>query len=144
MSDSLRPHESQRARPPCPSPPPGVHSDSRPRVSDAICAALNMPANLENAAVAAGLEKVSFHSNPKERQCQCSNYRTIALILHASKWKWSRSVVSDSATPWTVAHQAPPSMRFSRQEYWVAISFSRGIFPTQGWNPGILHCRQTL
>ena len=32
--------------------------------------ALNMLANLENSAVAKGLEKVSFHSNPKERQCQ--------------------------------------------------------------------------
>ena len=32
--------------------------------------ALNMPAHLENSAVATGLEKVSFHSNPKERQCQ--------------------------------------------------------------------------
>ena len=30
LSDSLRPHESQHARPPCPSPTPGVHSDSRP------------------------------------------------------------------------------------------------------------------
>ena len=30
MSYSLRPHESQHARPPCPSPTPGVHSDSRP------------------------------------------------------------------------------------------------------------------
>ena len=30
VSDSLRPHESQHARPPCPSPAPGVHSDSRP------------------------------------------------------------------------------------------------------------------
>ena len=30
MSDSLRPHESQHARPPCPSPTPGVHSDSCP------------------------------------------------------------------------------------------------------------------
>ena len=29
-----------------------------------------MPANLENSAVATGLEKVGFHSNPKERQCQ--------------------------------------------------------------------------
>ena len=29
-----------------------------------------MPANLENSAVATGLEKVSFHSNPKQRQCQ--------------------------------------------------------------------------
>ena len=33
-------------------------------------AALNMPANLENSAVATGVEKVTFHSNPKERQCQ--------------------------------------------------------------------------
>ena len=33
-------------------------------------ASLKMPANLENSAVAPGLEKVSFHSNPKERQCQ--------------------------------------------------------------------------
>ena len=40
-----------------------------------------MPANLENLAVATGLEKVSFHSNDKE----CSNYHTIALISHASK-----------------------------------------------------------
>ena len=40
-----------------------------------------MPANLENSAVATGLEKVSFHSNPKEY----SNYCTIALISHASK-----------------------------------------------------------
>ena len=32
--------------------------------------ALNMPANLENSAVATGLENVSFHSSPKERQCQ--------------------------------------------------------------------------
>ena len=45
-----------------------------------------MPANLENSAVATGWEKVSFHSNPKERQCQeCSNYHTVALISHASK-----------------------------------------------------------
>ena len=40
-----------------------------------------MPANLENSAVATGLEMVSLHSNPKE----CSNYCTIALISHASK-----------------------------------------------------------
>ena len=45
-----------------------------------------MPANLENSAVATGLEKLSFHSNSKERQCQgMLNYCTIALISHASK-----------------------------------------------------------
>ena len=32
--------------------------------------AVKVPANLENSAMATGLEKVSFHSNPKERQCQ--------------------------------------------------------------------------
>ena len=35
-----------------------------------VLAALYMPANLENSAVGTGLEKVSFHSNPKERQSQ--------------------------------------------------------------------------
>ena len=45
-----------------------------------------MPANLENSAETTELEKVSFHSNPKERQCQgSSNYCKIALISHASK-----------------------------------------------------------
>ena len=45
-----------------------------------------MPANLENSAVATGLEKVSFHSNPKKGNAkECSNYRTIALISHASR-----------------------------------------------------------
>ena len=45
-----------------------------------------MPANLENSAVATGLEKVSFHSIPKKGNAkECSNYRTIALISHACK-----------------------------------------------------------
>ena len=49
-------------------------------------AALNMPAKLENSAVATGLEKVSFHCNPKKVNAkECSNYRTIALISYASK-----------------------------------------------------------
>ena len=40
-----------------------------------------MPGNLGSSAVATGLEKVSFHSNPKEY----SNYHTIALISHVAK-----------------------------------------------------------
>ena len=51
-------------------------------------AALNKPASLENSAVATGLEKVSFHSNPKEKQCQrmlAQTTTTIALISYASK-----------------------------------------------------------
>ena len=46
-------------------------SDSRQmRPPGRLSGALNMLANLENSAVATGLEQVSFHSNPKERQCQ--------------------------------------------------------------------------
>ena len=45
-----------------------------------------MTANFDNSTVATGLEKVSFHSNPKERQWQrISNYCTIALISQTSK-----------------------------------------------------------
>ena len=49
-------------------------------------AEINMQANLENPAEATGLEKVSFHSSPKERQCQWMlRLLHIALISHASK-----------------------------------------------------------
>ena len=44
-----------------------------------------MPANLENSAVSTGLEKVSFHSNPKGNAKEHSNYCKIAFISHASK-----------------------------------------------------------
>ena len=41
------------------------------------------------------------------------------------------------ATPWTVAHQAPPSMGFSRQEYWIGLPFpSPGDLPNPGIKPG--------
>ena len=49
------------------------------------------------------------------------------------------------ATPWTAARQAPRSVGFSRQEYWSGLPFpSPGIFPTQGSNQGLLHCRPIL
>ena len=58
---------------------------------------------------------------------------------------FSLSVLSESATPWTVAHQAPLSKGFSRQEYWSGChSLLQGIFSTQGSNPGLLHRRQSL
>ena len=44
-----------------------------------------MPANLENSAVATGLEKVSFHSNPKGNAKECSDYCTVTLITHTRK-----------------------------------------------------------
>ena len=45
----------------------------------------------------------------------------------------------------TVAYQAPPSMGFSRQEYWSGLPFPlKGIFPTPGSIPALPHCRQML
>ena len=48
-------------------------------------AALNMPTNMENSAVATGLENISFNSNPKERQCQRMLKLLHTCISHASK-----------------------------------------------------------
>ena len=47
-------------------------------------------------------------------------------ISFSNAWKWkvkvkSRICLQPSATPWTAAHQAPPSMGFSRQEYWPSL-----------------------
>ena len=54
--------------------------------------------------------------------------------------------MSDSLwPPRTIAHQAPPSMGFSRQKYWSRLPFSspRNL-PNLGIEPGLLHCRQML
>ena len=49
----------------------------------------------------------------------------------------SRSVVSNAVTSWTVAHQAPLFMGFSRQEYWSRLPFpSPGDLPDPGIEPG--------
>ena len=48
----------------------------------------------------------------------------------------SYSVMSNSMTPWTVAHQAPLPMEFSRQEYWSGLPFpSPGDIPNPGIKP---------
>ena len=49
----------------------------------------------------------------------------------------SLSRVQFLATPWTVAYQAPPSLGFSRQEYWSGLPFpSPGDLPNPGIEPG--------
>ena len=61
-------------------------------------------------------------------------------IFFSNAWKWKVKVKSLShvqllATSWTVAHQAPPSMGFSRQEYWSGVPLP---------SPPINHCRDCL
>ena len=61
-----------------------------------------MPANLENSAVATGLEKSVFIPIPKKGKAkECSNYHTIALISHASKVMLKISK-PDFSNTWTV------------------------------------------
>ena len=58
-----------------------------------------------------------------------SHFRWLVLLAGMLSCK----VISDSATPWTVAHQAPLSMEFSKQEYWSGLPFpSPGDLPDSG------------
>ena len=61
----------------------------------------------------------------------------IFALLLEDKCVKSLSHVRLFATPWTVAYQAPPSMGFSRQEYWSGLPFpSPGDLPDPGIEPG--------
>ena len=55
------------------------------------------------------------------------------------------SVLSDSETLWTVAHQAPLSMEFSRRKYWSGLPFpSSGDLPNPGMEPGSPALQESL
>ena len=72
---------------------------------------------------------VAFHQLSILHVCVC--------VSHCRVWRF--------ATPWTVAHQVPLSMRFSRQWHCSGLPFpSPGTFPTQESSPGLPHCRETL
>ena len=74
-------------------------------------------------------QTISFHY-----LCPLSIFIKSPLVY--IKWMGNRSVVSDSATPWTVAYQVPLSMGFSRQEYWSGLpSPSPGDLPNPGIEP---------
>ena len=66
-----------------------------------------MPANLENSAVATGLEKVSFHSNPKERQRMPKNTQTTAQLhsFHMLARQCSKSFKLGFNSMWTESFQ---------------------------------------
>ena len=54
-----------------------------------------------------------------------------------TRWHVSHSLMPDSATPWTVAHQAPLTMGFSRQGYWSGLLFPlSGDLPDTEIEPG--------
>ena len=62
-------------------------------------------------------------------------------ISFSNTWKWKVKVKSLShvqlfVTPWTIAYQVPPSMGYSRQEYWSDLQFPSLDHPNPGIEPG--------
>ena len=65
-------------------------------------------------------------------------------ISFANAWKWKVKVKSLShmrlaATPWTAAYQAPPSVGFSRQEYWSGVPLPSPVNETKPHQSGVNH-----
>ena len=87
----------------------------------------------------AGLEEAQAGIKIARRNINNLRYADDTTLMAESEWsEWVKllSRVRLFATPWTVAHQAPPSMGFSRQEYWSALPFpSPGDLPDPGIEP---------
>ena len=93
---------------------------------------------------------------PRKKKCKMSNWLSEEALQIAEKEeklkqrRKGRSEVKSLShirlfvTPWTVAYQVPPSVGFSRKEYWIGLPFpSPGDLPHPGVEPGLPHCRQT-
>ena len=60
--------------------------------------------------------------------------RTLEWVaISSNTWKWSHSVVSNSAILWTATHQAPPFMGFSRQEHWSGLPLPSPMHESEKW-----------
>ena len=136
-SDSLRPHESQHARPPCPSPTPGVHPNScpssrwcHPAISSSVVPFSSCPPIPPS---------IRVFSNESTLRMRWPEYWSFSLSISPS----TCLVVSNSVTPRTVAHQAPLSMGFSRQESWSVLPcLPPGDLPDPGiepWSPSFFN-----
>ena len=107
MSNSQRPHELQHARLHCL--PAAAAAAKSPQSCPTLCNPIDG----------------SPPGSPVPGILQARTLEWVAISF-SNAWKWkvkvkSLSHVQPSATPWTAAHQAPPSMGFSRQEYWTGV-----------------------
>ena len=80
---------------------------------------------------------LSLSSLSLQRSSDCCEQRTEVTLLGESNAKVAQSLCNPMDYPAHGSLQA-------RTLEWVAFPFSRGIFPTQRWNPGLPHCRRTL
>ena len=89
-----------------------------------------------NSLWAHGLQRTK-HLSPSPSPEACPSSCPLHQWCSSTSVCVSHSVVSDFAIPWTVAHQAPLSMEFSRQEYWSGLPFpAPGDLPDSGIEPG--------
>ena len=153
MSDSLRPHESQHARLPCPSPTPIINSYHHQLSSSyhqLSSSSWWCHPTIESSVVPFSSCLQSFPacgSFPMSQFFTSGGQSTgvsasASVLLRKSEVK-SLSYVRLFLTTWTVAHQAPLSMGFSRQEYWSGLPFlfsRRSSWPRdQTWISCIVH-----
>ena len=106
-------------------------------------------ANIGNAAAAAAAESLqscptlcdptdgSPPGSPGPGILQARTLEWVAISF-SNAWKWkvkvkSLSLVRLFVTPWTAAHQAPPSMGFSRQEYWSGVPLPSPMHEREKW-----------
>ena len=109
VSDSSRPHESQHTRPPCPSPTPGVHLDSRPSsqwwypaISSSVVPFSSCPQSLpasESFPMSQLKEKITSHySWWKQMQKSSAEYKQTSTTVHEKNHtKWSSGIYSRDA-----------------------------------------------
>ena len=92
---------------------------------------------------------MATHQAPPSLGLQAGTLEWVAISFsNAWKWKVKVKLLSHAqllTTSWTAAYQAPPSMGFSRQEYWRGFHFLlQGIYLTQKSNLSLPHWRQIL
>ena len=110
VSDSLQPHELQHTRPPCPSPTPGVHPNPCP---------------------------LSQWYHPTISSLNKRQYQFINKLNTGGGGGLVAKSCLTFVTQWIVAHQAAPSMGFSRQGHWSGLPFpSPRDLPGPGIEPG--------
>ena len=151
MSDSLWSHELQHARPPCPSPTPGVHSNScpssrwcHPTISSSIIPFSSCPQSLPGSGsfpmsqlYASGGQSIRVSALasvlPKKSQGWPPLEWTGWISLHAAAATKSLQSCPTLCDPIDGSPQAPPSLGFSRQEHWSGLPFPSPMHESEKW-----------
>ena len=125
MSDSMRPHRRQPTRLPRPWDSPGKNTGVG---CNFLLQCMEVKSESEVSQLCLTLSEPMDSSPPGSPVPGILQARTLkwVAISFSNAWKWKVKVKSLShvwllATSWTAAYQAPPSMRFSRQEYWSGV-----------------------